>query len=99
MKGAAAAMLLAAAALTNDAPTAGRLSLVFTADEEHGSEFGSRLLAERGAVKADAIVSASRGASTATGISCRRSVAASPTSRSTSTANRVTRACRMPSGS
>jgi acetylornithine deacetylase/succinyl-diaminopimelate desuccinylase-like protein len=56
MKGAVAAMLLAAAALANDGPSAGRLSLVFTADEEHGSEFGSRFLAERGAVQADAIV-------------------------------------------
>jgi acetylornithine deacetylase/succinyl-diaminopimelate desuccinylase-like protein len=56
MKGAVAAMLLAAAELADDGPTAGRLSLVFTADEEHGSEYGSRYLAERGAVRADAIV-------------------------------------------
>ena len=56
MKGAVAAMLLAAAELAADGPTAGRLSLVFTADEEHGSAYGSRYLAESGAVRADAIV-------------------------------------------
>ena len=56
MKGAVAAMLLAAAELANDGPAAGRLSLLFTADEEHGSEYGSRYLAECGAVHADAIV-------------------------------------------
>ena len=56
MKGAVAAMLLAAAELAIDGPAAGRLSLLFTADEEHGSEYGSRYLAECGAVQADAIV-------------------------------------------
>src|SRR4029453_19342067 len=55
MKGALAAMLVAAAELANDGPGAGRLALVFTADEEHGSEFGSRYLAECGAGPAEAI--------------------------------------------
>ena len=56
MKGAVAAMLVAAGRLVADPPPRGRLSLVFTADEEHGSRFGSRFLAERGLVNADAIV-------------------------------------------
>jgi acetylornithine deacetylase/succinyl-diaminopimelate desuccinylase-like protein len=56
MKGAVAAILLAAAELANDGCHGGRLSLVFTADEEHGSQYGSRYLAECGAVRADAIV-------------------------------------------
>lgn len=56
MKGAVAAMLLAAADLVADGPPAGRLSLVFTADEEYGSALGSRYLAETDAVVADAVV-------------------------------------------
>ena len=56
MKGAVAAMLSRCRRAGSDGPTAGRLSLVFTADEEHGSAYGSRYLAESGAVRADAIV-------------------------------------------
>jgi acetylornithine deacetylase/succinyl-diaminopimelate desuccinylase-like protein len=56
MKGAVAAMLLAAANCVDNPPSAGRLSLVLTADEEHGSAFGSRFLAETAAIDADAVV-------------------------------------------
>ena len=56
MKGAVASMLLAAAELAVDGPTSGRLALVFTADEENGSAYGSRYLAGSGTVRADAIV-------------------------------------------
>lgn len=56
MKGAIAAMLLAAAEIAQSPPAAGRLTLVFTADEEYGSRFGSRYLAENSLVDADAIV-------------------------------------------
>ena len=56
MKGAVAAMLIAAANISKNAPSRGRLTLVFTADEEYGSQFGSRYLAEEKLVKADAIV-------------------------------------------
>lgn len=56
MKGAVAAMLLAAADVAAANPGAGRLSLVFTADEEYGSKYGSRFLAETGAITADAVV-------------------------------------------
>jgi len=45
MKGAVAAMLIAARDLAASAPSAGRLSLVFTADEEDGAVFGARYLA------------------------------------------------------
>lgn len=54
MKGALAAMIEAAASL--DALTSGRLSLLFTADEENAAEYGARWLAESQAVEADAIV-------------------------------------------
>jgi len=56
MKGAVAAMLIAAARVAESAPSRGRLTLVFTADEEYGSQYGSRYLAEEKLVDADAIV-------------------------------------------
>lgn len=46
MKGAVAAMLIAARDLIADSPDTGRLTLVFTADEEDGAVFGARYLAE-----------------------------------------------------
>lgn len=55
MKGAVAAMLLAAERWTASA-SRGRLSLIFTADEEAGSEYGAKALSERGLIDADAIV-------------------------------------------
>lgn len=45
MKGAVAAMLIAARDLAAQSPGAGRLSLVFTADEEDGAVYGARYLA------------------------------------------------------
>ena len=45
MKGAVAAMLIAARNVAAQSPGAGRLSLVFTADEEDGAVFGARHLA------------------------------------------------------
>jgi succinyl-diaminopimelate desuccinylase len=56
MKGGVAAMLIAAARVAKSAPSRGRLTLVFTADEEYGSQYGSRYLAEEKLVDADAIV-------------------------------------------
>jgi len=56
MKGALAAMLIAASEVVADPPTCGQLSLVLTADEEYGSLFGSRFLAENRLIDADAIV-------------------------------------------
>lgn len=56
MKGAVAAMLIAASEVVADPPTCGQLSLVLTADEEYGSLFGSRFLAENRLIDADAIV-------------------------------------------
>lgn len=41
MKGAVAAMICAAARLTADPPPAGKLTLLFTADEEDGAEWGA----------------------------------------------------------
>ncbi|MEU6038049.1 M20/M25/M40 family metallo-hydrolase [Actinomadura sp. NPDC047616] len=47
MKGALAAMIVAAGRLVRDgAPAAGRLSLLFTADEEDGARYGAQYLAE-----------------------------------------------------
>jgi acetylornithine deacetylase/succinyl-diaminopimelate desuccinylase-like protein len=54
MKGALAAMIVAAAAI--DDVDRGRLSLLFTADEENGAALGARFLAETQAVHADAVV-------------------------------------------
>ena len=56
MKGALAAMIEAAAALARSGPDRGRLSLLFTADEENGALYGARFLAETGAVEADALL-------------------------------------------
>ncbi|PSK89687.1 acetylornithine deacetylase [Murinocardiopsis flavida] len=55
MKGAVAAMLLAAERWAGRA-SRGRLTLVLTADEEAGSEHGAKELSRRGLVDADAIV-------------------------------------------
>lgn len=57
MKGAVAAMLLAAAELTRgSAPRAGRLTLALVADEENGAEYGARHLCEAVDLEADAVV-------------------------------------------
>ena len=56
MKGAIAAMLLATVQVAEQGLASGRLTLVLTADEEYGSRYGSRYLAEEGLVDADAIV-------------------------------------------
>jgi acetylornithine deacetylase/succinyl-diaminopimelate desuccinylase-like protein len=56
MKGAVAAMIIAAGRVAATGLDAGRLTLVLTADEEYGSRFGSRYLAENSLVSADAIV-------------------------------------------
>lgn len=56
MKGAIAAMLLAAADVAAQGTSAGRLTLLFTADEENGAAFGARYLAEQGAVDADVVL-------------------------------------------
>lgn len=54
MKGALAAMIEAAASIDNLG--SGRLSLLFTADEENAAEYGARWLVESQAVEADAVV-------------------------------------------
>lgn len=56
MKGALAAMVDAAATLAGDPPPAGRLSLLFTADEENGSAAGARHIAGAAGLRADGIV-------------------------------------------
>ncbi len=56
MKGALAAMLLAAVDLTTKSPRSGRLSLVFCADEENGATHGAKWLVAHDAVEADAMV-------------------------------------------
>jgi succinyl-diaminopimelate desuccinylase len=55
MKGAIACMLVAAKRWTQSA-SSGRLVLVFTADEEAGSEYGAKALCEHGLVEADAMI-------------------------------------------
>jgi succinyl-diaminopimelate desuccinylase len=55
MKGAIACMLVAAKRWTQSA-SSGRLALVFTADEEAGSEYGATALCEHGLVEADAMI-------------------------------------------
>jgi acetylornithine deacetylase/succinyl-diaminopimelate desuccinylase-like protein len=55
MKGAVAAMIHAGAALA-EAELGGTVKVVLTADEEAGSTFGARYLAETGAVAADAVL-------------------------------------------
>ncbi len=56
MKGAIAAMLLAAASLAANPPVRGALTLAFLADEENGARFGGRWLAENEPLQADAAV-------------------------------------------
>jgi succinyl-diaminopimelate desuccinylase len=56
MKGAVAAMLLAAHDLASDSPSRGGLTLVFCADEENGATFGAQLLADTAPPAVDAMV-------------------------------------------
>jgi succinyl-diaminopimelate desuccinylase len=56
MKGSIAAMIVAAARLVSDPPANGRLSLLFTADEEDGAEWGAHYVAEQGILNVDGIV-------------------------------------------
>lgn len=57
MKGAVAAMVLTGAAFASVAgDAAGSLSLVFTADEEYGSQFGAHFLAETADLDYDGII-------------------------------------------
>jgi succinyl-diaminopimelate desuccinylase len=61
MKGAIAAMIDAAAGLASSGPAAGRLTLLFTADEEDGAAYGARYvaggaLAEAGVPDIDGVV-------------------------------------------
>lgn len=56
MKGAVAAMLVTAAGLVQAPPPAGRLTLLFTADEEDGATYGSHFVSTSGGVEADAVV-------------------------------------------
>ena len=55
MKGAIACMLLAAQRWAQSAAS-GRLELVFTADEEAGSQYGAKALCDQGLVDADALI-------------------------------------------
>lgn len=56
MKAAVAAMLVAAARLAEDGPHTGRLSLLFTADEEDGGAFGAQHVASALPLHADGVV-------------------------------------------
>jgi acetylornithine deacetylase/succinyl-diaminopimelate desuccinylase-like protein len=56
MKGAVAAMVYAGAALSEAVELDGTLKVVLTADEEGGSAFGARFLAQTRAVTADAVL-------------------------------------------
>jgi succinyl-diaminopimelate desuccinylase len=56
MKSALAAMLVAASHLARDAPSCGRLSLLFTADEENGSAYGAHHVADNVPLEADGVV-------------------------------------------
>lgn len=56
MKSALAAMMVAASRLVRDAPSCGRLSLLFTADEENGSAFGAHHVANSVPLEADGVV-------------------------------------------
>ena len=49
-------MLVAASRLLDDPPAAGRLSLLFTADEENGAAFGARHVAATVPLDADGVV-------------------------------------------
>jgi acetylornithine deacetylase/succinyl-diaminopimelate desuccinylase-like protein len=56
MKAAVAAMLVAARSVSQDPPAGGRLSLLFTADEEDGAAFGARHVAATHPLAADGVV-------------------------------------------
>ena len=56
MKGAVAAMIVAARRLAAHPPSCGRLSLLFTADEEDGAAFGAHFVAAEELVAADGVV-------------------------------------------
>jgi succinyl-diaminopimelate desuccinylase len=56
MKSALAAMLVAASRLASSAPSRGRLSLLFTADEENGSAYGAHHVAQSVPLYADGVV-------------------------------------------
>lgn len=56
MKGALAAMLVAARDVVDSGAGRGRLTLLFTADEENGAKYGARHLAEKGLITADAVL-------------------------------------------
>jgi acetylornithine deacetylase/succinyl-diaminopimelate desuccinylase-like protein len=56
MKAALAAIVVAAGRLAADGPGAGRLSLLFTADEENGASFGARHVAATTPLEADGVV-------------------------------------------
>jgi acetylornithine deacetylase/succinyl-diaminopimelate desuccinylase-like protein len=56
MKSAIAAMLVAASRVASDAPSRGRLSLLFTADEENGSAYGAHHVADSVPLDADGVV-------------------------------------------
>ena len=56
MKGALAAMLVAASHAAQDPPSAGRLTLLFTADEENGAAFGARHVNRMRPLHADGVV-------------------------------------------
>jgi succinyl-diaminopimelate desuccinylase len=56
MKAALAAMVHAAATVAADPPPAGRLSLLFTADEENGAAFGARHVTAAVDLEADGVV-------------------------------------------
>jgi acetylornithine deacetylase/succinyl-diaminopimelate desuccinylase-like protein len=58
MKASLAVMLLAAERIASEAPPAGSLTLVFSADEERGSAYGMQWLAAAGLLSADAAVMA-----------------------------------------
>jgi acetylornithine deacetylase/succinyl-diaminopimelate desuccinylase-like protein len=56
MKSALAAMLVAASRLARNSPSCGRLSLLFTADEENGSAYGAHHVARSVPLSADGVV-------------------------------------------
>lgn len=56
MKGAVAAMLVAAGQCAAEPPPRGRLSLLFTADEENGGAYGARHVAYTKPLRADGVV-------------------------------------------